>query len=507
MPTRPAEDDLPGSAASPAVSLAGGPPVINGSDLPAGGLVDHLVAVHTNAQHRSMERHRLSLLHPVPLDLGDARLPRLILRTTLPSVVGLSMVGLHQVVNALFVGGAGTAAVVAISMTFPVALLTAALAEGVAIGAASRISRMLGANRQHEADQAAALALGYGLMLASAATAGLVLGAEPIVAALGTPAVAAEETTLYLRLLALGYAPLMLQIVCDFVAIAEGNARFSMLTLIGGFALNILLDAVLILGAGLGVAGAAIATALSSLAAVGAYAWYFRRRIGRVRPRLGLLRPDWAALRDMAGIGVSAAGFSIFSALAFVLLYRAASGYGAAAVAGIGIAQRIYSGGMRPIAGFCMGVQPVLGFAWGAGDARRVARTLCITILVACGFALAYGAVMVLASGAIAAWFARDADTLATARTATAVLHAPFVLLGLHLAVLTLLQATGRARLSLLLTLAPQGYFLIPAVVLLPRGWGLDGLVAAQPVALVLSSLLAAGIGAWAIARPGLRDA
>ena len=69
---------------------------------------------------------------------------------------------------------------------------------------------------------------------------------------------------------------------------------------------------------------------------------------------------------------------------------------------------------------------------------------------------------------------------------------------------LALLQATERARLSLLQTLAPQGYLLIPAVVLLPRGWELEGLVAAQPAALVLSGLLAAGIGAWALARPGL---
>lgn len=443
----------------------------------------------------------------MPLNLGDARLFRLILRTALPSVVGLSMVGLHQVANALFVGRVGTTAVAAISVTFPVALLTAALAEGVAVGAASRISRMLGANRQLDADQAASLALGCGLILALAVMVGLILGAEPVVAALGTPAAAAVETRLYLRLVALGYVPLMLQIVCDFVAIAEGNARFSMLTLVGGFALNILLDAALIPGAGLGVAGAAVATALSALAVVGAYAWYFRRRIGRVRPRAGLMRPDWTALRDMAGIGASAAGFSVLSALAFVLLYRAASSYGTAAVAGIGIAQRLYSGGMRPIAGFCMGVQPVLGFAWGAGDTQRIAHTLRLTMLVACCFAVAYGATVVLASGIIASWFTQEAETFVVARTATAALHLPFVLLGLHLAVLTLLQATGRARLSLLLTLAPQGYLLIPTTLLLSRRWGLDGLIAAQPAALVLSGLLAAGIGAWALAQPRLNGA
>lgn len=449
----------------------------------------------------------VSAFGPAPVDLGDARLPRLLLRTALPSVVGLSMVGLHQVVNALFLGGVGTAAVAAVSVAFPVALLVGALAEGAAIGAASRISRMLGEGRPEEADRAASLALGYGLVLALVVGAGLAAAAGPVAAALGTPASAMAETTLYLRLLALGYPPLMVQVVCDFVAIAEGNARFGMWVLLGAFALNIVLDAALIPGAGLGVAGAGLATALSSLAAAAAYGWYVRRRIGRVRPSAGLLRPDRPALGDMAGVGASAAGFSVVSALAFALLYRAAGEHGEAAVAGLGIAQRIYSGGMRPIAGFCMGVQPVLGYAWGAGDTRRVARALRVTLLVVCGFALAYGGAMALAGGAVAGWFTRDPDTLAVAGAATAALHVPFVLLGLHLAVLTLLQAAGRARLSLLLTLAPQGYLLVPAVLLLPRVWGLDGLMAAQPAALCLSGLLAVGIAARVLARPGPRGA
>lgn len=448
----------------------------------------------------------MSLLRPAPLDLGDPRLIRLVLRSALPSVAGLSMVGLHQIVNALFLASAGTSALVAISMAFPVLLLTAALAEGVAIGAASRISRMLGAGRRHRADQAATLALGYGTALACVIALALALCAEAVVAALGTPASAASDTALYLRLVALGTVPLAVQIVCDFIAIAEGNARFAMLTLIGGFALNAALDAALILGAGWGVAGAAIATALASAAVVLAYGWYFRAGVGRLTLRLRWLRPDWPALRDMAAIGASVAGFSLLSASAFVLLYRAASGYGPAAVAGIGIAQRIYSGGLRPMAGFCMGMQPILGYAWGAGDRRRVVQALRLTLLAACGWALVYGAAVVLAAGPIAGWFARAPDVLAVAREATVALHLPFVVLGLHLSVLTLLQAAGQARRALVLILAPQGYFLLAGVAILPRLWGLDGLIAAQPAALALSGVLAAGLAAWTLARPPRGD-
>lgn len=447
----------------------------------------------------------MSLLRPVPLHLGDHRLGRLVLRSAAPSVVGLSMVGLHQVANAAFLGGAGASAMAAVSISFPVALLLGALAEGVAIGAASRISRMLGAQRQREADQAASLAMGWGLGFALAAAALLAVLAEPVAAALGTPPAASAETVLYLRLIALGYAPLLLQIVCDFVAIAEGNARFGMLTLLGGFALNIVLDALLIPVAGLGVAGAGLATAAASFAVVLAYAWYFGRRVGRLRPSVALLRPDWAAVRDMAGVGASGAGFSVVSAAAFVALYRAASLHGEAAVAGIGIAQRLYTGGIRPLAGFCMGMQPLLGYAWGAGDRERVARLLRITVLVACGYALLYGAVVVLAGDDVAGIFAGDAGTFAVARPAVVALHLPFVAAGLHLAVLTLLQSTGQARLSLLLTLAPQGYLLAPAVFLLHANWGLDGLVAAQPVALALSGALALAIVARRRAgRPAL---
>jgi putative MATE family efflux protein len=430
-----------------------------------------------------------------PLDLADPNLKRLIVRLALPAMAGLSINALHHVANAGFVGTLGGEALAAVSVAIPVFTLVAALGHGLGIGAAAAIGRLIGAGDQGRAGATATLALGLALGFGLACSIILVVWLGPILALFGTTPAMQPLAEAYIGLLGLGCSLLLLQIVCDFIAIAEGNTRFSMWTLLGGFTLNIALDPLLIFGAGLGIGGAALATILSQIAALAAYAIYFGKRWGIVRLRLTDLAPRWSVLKPILAVGLPAAASSALSAIAFALLYRAAGDQGGdMAVAGIGIALRIMTLGALPVLGFCLGAQAVLSHGWGAGDAARVLAATRFMLAAALAFTLAYALVMAIFAGPIIGLFTEDAAMRAVGVRTLVALHLGFAAAGATYVLTVLLQSLGRARLAACVSLAPQGYLLLPLLIILPPLWGLDGVIAAPALASGLTALVSGAL-------------
>jgi putative MATE family efflux protein len=432
-----------------------------------------------------------------PVDLGGPDLTRIILRVALPSVIGLSMNALHHLVDAVYIGALGPEAVAAVSSAFPLIILLVAVAEGIGVGTASYIARMLGAGKPDRASAAASLALLLILPLCLVIMVGLLLTLDDVLRLIGVTETALPLAMAYARILIAGCTLLFAQILCDFIAISEGNTRFSMWTLIGSFGLNMLLDPLFIFVLDMGVGGAALATVCAQAAAVTAYAVYFALKAGKLRLRLRALAPRGEILRQIVTVGASATLSTMLGAFAFILIYRTAGAYGDGAVAGIGIALRLLSGGSLPVAGFCLGAQAVLGFSWGAGDHKRLLRALRIMLTATTAFAVLYAGVMIAFAPAIVSLFTEDAGVAAMAAAAVRAFHSFFALSGLYMVTVVLLQASGKARLAAALVLAPQGYLLIPGLLLLPGLWGLDGLLASQPLAVGLSCALALVILLW----------
>lgn len=436
----------------------------------------------------------MSLLSAAPADLASPRLGRLIRRLALPSVVGLSINALYHIVDAFFVGRLGPEAVAAVSLAFPLLILLVALAEGFGVGAAATIARLLGARRRVRAGQAATLALAMSAATAVVATALLLPVLEPALLLLGATPTALPLALPYTALLVGGSVMLFLQIGCDFIAIAEGNSRFSMLTLLGSFLLNMILDPVFIFWLDMGVPGAALATLVAQVSALAAYAVYFGRRLGTVRLHPRLLRHGRGTARRIVTMGTSAALATGLTALAFMLIYRLAGAHGDAALAGVGIALRLLAGGTLPVMGFCLGTQPILGYAWGAGDPARVRRALRLMLAATTAFAAVHATAMIAFAPQVVGLFTDDAATIAIGTQAVRVFHLFHVAFGLYMVTVALLQATGRPKPAALLLLAPRGLFLIPALLVLPPLFGLDGLIASQALAGALSALLAAAV-------------
>ncbi|TNJ42749.1 MATE family efflux transporter [Phaeobacter sp. B1627] len=444
-----------------------------------------------------------------PIDLGSPALLKTLLRTALPAVGGLSINATHQGVDAFFVGQLGPEALAAVSLALPLTGVTAAIGVGLGVGTAAAVARALGraetSQARRAAGQIASTAMVLCVFLAVCLVALLWGMRGPLLDLLGATQTVRAPASEYLSVMVFAAGFGMVQILCDFTAIGEGNARFSLASLVLCFGLNMALDPVLIFWFGWGVKGAALATVAAQLATLALYAIYFTRGRGRIRltPRLSsssLLRL-WEVLR----VGLPEAGSVLLASVAFVLLYRLAGNLqGAEGQAAMGIALRLWVLACLPVEGFCLGAQPVLAHAVGAGEGRRLslAAFWVAAIAVACAFLFMVAGLAVPLR--LAGLFAQDPAVLALAVPAIGALALSLPAMALRHAAQITLQATARARLAAILGLAPLGWLFLPVLMLSTSLRGFDGLA----VGLATSALLT-GIGAavilWRLPRFSLK--
>ncbi|MBB3285772.1 MULTISPECIES: MATE family efflux transporter [Rhizobium] len=423
------------------------------------------------------------------VDMNDPRIMRLVLAVALPAVAGLAASAGHHAINAIFLGALGPDVLAGISLVMPLFLLVAAAGQGLGIGLATLLARHLGEGDLKAASSVATTALAATIPLGIALSIPIYLGLPDFVGALGPSDNLLAPGLDYGRLLAFGVTLGLSQAVCDFIAIAEGNSRFSMIVLIASFALNAALDPIFIFLFKLGASGAALATVVSSIAALACYLVYFARKWGTVGITAGLIR--WQLLQPIARIGIPAAAASIMTGFGFLVLMREAAVQGGdTGVAATAIAIRLMTLGQLPLFGFCLGAQGVVSHAFGAGDAERLKAVIRFMLAVTIPVALLYSILLFLAAEPIAHLFTDSLQVVEEAVPWLRALFPVFPLAAFQSVLLVMLQSRGRAGLSALVGLAPQGYLLIPLLLLLPPWMGFDGVSAAPAAAAILAAVL-----------------
>lgn len=425
------------------------------------------------------------------IDLSDANLSGLILRLAIPSIVGLSINAVQQAVNAIFVGALGAQAIAAVSMTLPVVVLLTAVGQGIGVGTASFISRHLGAGEYLEASRGASTAVALSAPIGILLTAFLLPNLRRIFVTLGATPTIMPVALDYAATLLFGYTLMLLNIVNGFIVRAEGNTRFSMWTMITAFILNAVLDPAFIFLLDLGVRGAALATLVSQIAAISLYIAHFSKLRGMVLVKISYISLRTSRIRQLAFIGAPATMTGILSAIASMLLYGAAAPFGDDCIAAIGIAVRLLTIGALPITGFCMGSQAVLGFGWGARDLSRVLKAAKLMLSMSVALSVAYSAAVVSFARPLVKLFSDSENVAEIAVSTCIVFHVFFWLFGIESFVTVMLQSFGRARLSVIVSLARHGYFFIPAVLLLPVISGFNGLLASQAIAELGAGMIA----------------
>lgn len=424
--------------------------------------------------------------------MTSAPVGRLICRLALPTIVSMLVTSIYHITDAYFVGRLGTGAVGGVGVSFPLMAVIHAFGYFFGHGSGTRISRSLGANDVEDAARAASTGFFSSLIGGSLlAIVGLTL-TGPLVGVLGATDSIRAEASAYSRFILLSAPAMTAQQTLNNILRFQGGAFYGMIGLMFGAAANAVLDPLFIFGFDLGVAGAAAATLASqTIALVALFVGCMRR--GNIAPSMKLFSPSAALYLDMLRGGAPTLCRQALGVTTSVFINRYAGIYGgAAAIAGISVANRVLLFTSSAMIGFGHAFQPVCGFSWGAKKFSRVrdayrfcaASSFAVLATISCAaFAFAPSLISLFAPG--------DAEAIEIGARSLRLLSISLPLQSVSVMSSMMFQTIGRAMRASILVLARQGVLLIPIITFLAPRYGLIGVQISNPIAKSIACAIA----------------
>lgn len=408
----------------------------------------------------------------------------LLLRFSMPAIVGLLANALYNIVDRMFIGRiVGSQGLAAVTVSFPFFGLAITLGIFVAVGASSLVSRSLGRGDSAKAEQVLAnaftLALLAGLFLALA---GHFQGPR-MLGLFGASAEILPAALSYLKIVLLGIPFLLVTFVLNGLMRAEGAPRWAMGTMLLATSTNVALDWLFIARLGWGVAGAAWGTTIAQAVAVLWVALYYGRR-SVLKVRLRLMAPRRAIVGPLLAVGLSPGLMELSFVVLLVMLNHILGSLGGdVAISAAGIFLSLDSLFYLPALGIGEGAQPLIGFNYGAGKMDRVRKVVVLAIGAAASvFALSWVVVELFPHFLVGLFSKGDAELTAIAVRGLRLGYMILPLASLFIITGYTFQALGRARAAFVLQVLRQVVFCFPLLLLLPRLYGIDGVWLSFPL-------------------------
>jgi putative MATE family efflux protein len=428
--------------------------------------------------------------------MGVEAIPRLLLRFSLPAIAGLLANAVYNITDRIFVGQTvGPLALAAIAVGFPIQIALMAFGLMVGIGSSSRVSILLGEKRVEEAEATAGTALFLNLFGGVFFPLLGLSSLDPILRLCGAAPSILPGARTYMGIILFGTLANSVSFGLNYLIRAAGSPKVAMGTQLLGAGANVLLDALFVMGLGWGIAGAAWATVLSQLLSLLWAGGFFLRGRASLALRRRHIRFVPAIVRRIVLVGFPPGLMELSFTLILVLINRSVLRYGGElALSAVGIVFALDSLLFLPIIGLGEGLQPLVGYNYGAGLFDRVRRAVRLALRAGTTFFLCTFALVEIFPREMARLFTSDPRLLDLSVRCLRLgyLGIPFV--GLGIVAGFTFQGLGRARAGLLLTFCRHVLFIIVPISLLPRVLGLDGVFLTFPISDVLGGLLGFGM-------------
>ena len=426
---------------------------------------------------------------------------KLLLRYSLPAIAAMVVFSLYNIIDSIFIGhGVGPLAISGLAITFPVMNLTFALVLLVGIGGASICSIRLG---QQDIDGATRV-LGNVLLLGliNGVTFGLLsqLVLDPVLTAFG----ASEHTLPYARdfmqIILYGLPVTCTMFGLNHIMRATGYPQKAMLSAVLTVGMNIILAPIFIFWLKWGIRGAAIATVLSQCVGMVWVLSHFRNPKSTVHFRQGTFRLRWKIVSSIFSIGMSPFLLNVCACLVTVLINIGLKRYGGdMAIGAFGILNRILILFVMLVMGLTQGMQPIVGYNYGAQQFERVKQTLKYGVITGGLITTAGFLAGQFAPEIVSRMFTDDAGLIALSVEGMRLATLVFPLVGIQIVVGNFFQSIGKAKLSIFLSLTRQLLFLAPCssdlcLLILPRFFELKGIWISLPVSDSLSFVTSMGV-------------
>lgn len=420
---------------------------------------------------------------------------RLLWEYSLPTVIGMVVMSLYNVIDRIFIGrGVGSDAIAGLTITFPVMNLASALGVLIGAGASARISIMLGAKDYDGAHRVLGNSLVLILFNATAYLTVFAIFLDEILVAFG----ASPATLPYARDFILYILPgmLVMNVMFSFNNImrATGYPTRAMVTMLIGAGANLILAPIFIFALDLGIKGAAIATDIAmTISAVFVMVHFFDPR-SNIRFRKGIYRLNRRIVMSIIAIGAAPSLVNAASSAINAIINTTLREYGDNAIAAAGIFSTYTSLLCMVIVGLCQGMQPIIGYNYGAGRLDRAMSTLWLTVGVSSIVSAGGCAFGLLCPDLIAKAFTIDSSLIAVTANALSITLIMFWIVGFQIVATNFFMSIGKAGRSIFLSLTRQVLFLIPLLLIFPGHFGLDGVWASFPASDTLATVVTAAM-------------
>lgn len=422
--------------------------------------------------------------------LANEAMPKLIMKMSMPAIMGMIVMSLYNFVDAVFVGMIGTQALGAATIGYPFFMLVIAMGMTFGIGGASYLSRLLGEQDKDQADRVTSTVIFSAIALGVVFSVAAVLLSGTIAKLYGAKGSITPMATEYIRMLSYGALfPIMAMTINNLLR-AEGSAMQGMLGMAVGAILNIALDPIFIFVLGMGIKGAALATVIAQAVSAAVLLGYYLRKKTVTKLSMKLVTFSWGIYSEVIKIGLPVFLRQLLTSVALALLNNVAGDYGDKVVAAIGAINRFVMVGFAVVMGFGQGLQPIIGYNYGAKRFDRVKESILHTALYTTGICIIYSLISAFAPATLAGVFSNDAAVIEVIAKGISLMGWAWPALGIFIVISTLFQAMGKGLQAAFLALARQGVFLIVFVYTLPPLMGLDGVLFAQPLANILTTAL-----------------
>ena len=423
--------------------------------------------------------------------LGSASIPKALLSMGIPTMIGMLVNAFYNLVDAYFVGGLGESQMGAISVVYPLGQVVVGLGLLFGNGAASYISRLLGRGDKENANKVASTALYSSVSVGAVIIIISMVFLHPILKLLGATDSILPFAATYASVYIVSCIFNVFNVTMNNIVTSEGAAKTTMCALLTGAVLNIALDPLFIYVFDLGVAGAAIATAISQVVSTCVYQIYILRKKSVFHFRVKDCTYTKETMSEIFKIGIPTLVFQILTSVSISLINNAAGDYGDSAIAGMGVVTRLISMGSLSVFGFIKGFQPIAGYSYGAKKFDRLREAIKTSILWSTVFCVIFGVILALFPAAIVSRFTKgDAEMIRIGAASLRANGISIMLFGFYTVYSSLFLALGKGREGFILGACRQGICFIPVILLLPIVWGLNGIMYAQPIADVLSAVI-----------------
>lgn len=419
-----------------------------------------------------------------PHILGTENIGKLLLQYSIPAIIGMTVTSLYNIIDSVFIGhGVGAIAISGLAITFPLMNLVMAFCQLLSTGGSAISSIRLGQKDLKGANLILGNVLVLCIIIAFAFGALFYIFLDPILLFFG-----ASESTLpyardFMQVILIGTPISFTMIGLNNIMRATGYPKKAMITSMFTVGANIIIAPVFIFYFGWGIRGAAMATVISQFLGMIWILCHFFDKESYVRFQKGIFKLKKRIVLSIFGIGMSPFLMNVCACMVVIIINNSLQTYGGdLAIGAYGIINRVLMLFVMVVLGMTMGMQPIVGYNYGAHRFDRVKQTLRKGIVAGVGITTVGLVACEVFPHFVSSMFTDNDELIELANTGLRLCVMMFPFVGCQIVITQFFQSIGKAKISIFLSLSRQLIFLLPGLLLLSARWGLNGIWVSMPI-------------------------